>query len=112
MGKRMDDAFGRKIIGALIVALIVEGLGWVYSVGVLVNKIDTLAKSVIENKREIEQLRKVNNRLIRIEVLMETVVVGNNKNSENQAIFSAEQQRRGPLIEDATRHLRNARVHK
>jgi len=44
--------------------------------------------------------------------LMETVVVGNNKISENQAIFSAEQQRRGPLIEDATRHLRNARVHK
>lgn len=112
MPTRQDDAFGRKVIGSLIAALLLELVGWVYSVGVLVNKIESNAEDIHTIQRQIEALQKVNNRLIRIEVLMETVVVGNNKISENQAIFSAEQQKRGPLIEDAMRHVRNSKVHK
>ena len=48
----------------------------------------------------------------RFEVLMETVVVGNNKISENLAVVAAEQQKRGPIVREAAIHVRDKGSHR
>ena len=106
---KKDDKW---VILSLVVVIAIEAVGWFISVGVMMNKIDENAMDIADNKNAIVELRKVNNRLIRIEVLMETVVVGNSKISENLAVVAAEQQKRGPIVREAAIHVRDKGSHR
>ena len=99
------------IVISLVVVIAIEALGWAISVGYMMNKMDALELRVSDTEDAIENLHKVNNRLIRIEVLMESVVVGNAKITENMAIVAAEQQKRGIKIDEAFDHSKNVKQH-
>jgi len=94
------------VIISLVVVIALEAVGWFVSVGVVMNKMDALDLRVSDTEDAIENLYKVNDRLIRIEVLMESVVAGNTKITENLAIVAAEQQKRGPLVYEAFDHAK------
>lgn len=65
--RRRDDSFLRKVMSTLVAALIIQAIGWIYLLGSLVNQVDT-------NKKDIEKLQSLNDRLVRIEVKMDTAL--------------------------------------
>jgi len=111
MTNRQDDAFGRRVVGFLVGALILEGLGGLYYAGELVNKIENNTAVIKQNSRAIDQLRSVNNRLIRIEVLIESVLASNIDAAKNIGIVRSEQERRGTMVEESFKHINNKDKH-
>jgi len=108
MGAKKDSS----VIISLVAVIAIEALGWAISVGYMMNEMGALELRVSDTEDAIDNLHRVNDRLIRIEVLMETVVVGNNKITESLAIVAAEQQKRGPVVREAAVHFRDKAAHK
>lgn len=105
---KKDDKW---VIISLVVVIAIEAVGWFISAGILMNKIDVNFDHIKENKSSIEQLRNVNDRLIRIEVLIESVLTSNLKITESLTIVEAEQQRQGTKVNESFEHSKSIERH-
>lgn len=71
---RQDDSFMRKVMAALVVALLTQGAGWIYLLGTLSNQIENNGENIVRNAKDIEKLQSLNDRLVRIEVKMDAAL--------------------------------------
>lgn len=79
---RKDDKFLRSVMGTLAVSLILQGIGWVYMSGKVVNQVEVNKKQTDDNRLAIERLFGMNDRLARMEGKMDTMVYIFNKENK------------------------------
>lgn len=107
--RRQDDSLMRKIyvslIAALVLMVITETAGLIYVIGVVRTETQDNSRDIVALKKQVTELKDINNNLIRLEVQMQTVA-----NVLSSLVLSVkdvayEQQRRTPIVNRADRFM-------
>jgi len=110
--KRVDDAFLRRVAGALLIAAIASAGGWIWTLAYLQSQVNTNTAGVEEIRALQRTMNHINEGVV---TLVENSRIRNElmqKYSDRQDYIFGEQKRRTSTIKRSNEHMDNRSIHK
>jgi hypothetical protein len=102
---RKDDSMLRKIAIGVLVAILVQAVGWVYMLGSLTNQVANNTKAISAMTVIIEKQGEASVSLVRVMTLVEGLTISVNRVADRLENVATEQNRRALIIDRADRYM-------